>query len=837
MRAVVVGAGVFGASCARELAARGHDVTLVEQYVPGHVRSASGGDTRLLRFSHGEFEWYTLLACRSLELWRELEAESGQRLFEQVGVAWFDSGEGDFSERSQATLQRLGIACERLSPEEARRLYPSLGGDDLRSVLLEPDAGVLHARRATRALAAGLRVEAGAPTPADPPRADAVVWACGSWLPRLFPALVSQQLSRRDVFFVGVDASWAGTPGFCDYDAAFYGHGELGGLGMKLAPDHDGGEVDPDRLERLPSPESAALVRDYLARRVPALAEAPIVASRVCQYDLTPDTHFLLARHPERPVWWLLGGSSGHGFKHGPALAELVADCVEGTREPEPFLGLGPREGGAQLRLGATPRALSPGPPAAGVAEQTSSPALSEQTRKRLTLVACILGSTIVFVDSTVVNVALPAIGRDLGGGFALQQWVVDAYLLTLGSLILLGGSLGDLFGSRAVLVIGLLAFGATSLVCALAWDGDALIVARALQGVAGALLTPAALATITAVFSGEERGAAIGSWTAWTGIAFVVGPLAGGWLVGAASWRAIFLINPPLVLVTVALVLVAVAPPAEHGQRARIDVVGATLCVLGLAGPVAALIEEPRYGFANVFILAGLVGGAGLLVAFVVWERRTDRPMLPLRLFARRNFAAANLETFTVYAGLSTLTFFLVLFLQQLGGYSPLRSGLATVPITVVMFALSGRSGRLAMRFGPRLFMGLGPLACAAALVWLARLGPGFSYWTALLPPLLLFSIGLSGIVAPLTSTVLADAGPGDAGVASGVNNAIARVAGLLGIAIVGAAVAGHANRLELGGFHTGMTITAALVGAGGLIGLAGIRNRPLDTAEPAAT
>jgi len=352
MRAVVVGGGVFGSSTARELAARGHEVTLVEQYAPGHVRSASGGDTRLLRFSHGEHEWYTRLARRSLALWRELEAESGQRLFEPVGVAWFDSGEGDFSVRSEATLTRLGIACERLTPGEAGRLYPSLGGDDLRSVLFEPEAGVLYARRATRALARGLHVEAARATPARPPEADVVVWACGSWLGSLFPELVSQQVSRRDVFFVGADARWAGTPGFCDYDAAFYGHGELAGLGMKVAPDGPGPEVDPDELERLPDPGARALARAYLARRFPALAEAPIIAARVCQYDLTGDTHFLLARHPEHAGWWLLGGSSGHGFKHGPALAELVADCVEGRREPEPFLGLGPRRGDAGLRTG-----------------------------------------------------------------------------------------------------------------------------------------------------------------------------------------------------------------------------------------------------------------------------------------------------------------------------------------------------------------------------------------------------------------------------------------------------------------------------------------------------
>ena len=348
--AVVVGAGVFGAATARELGRRGFDVTLVEQYSPGNVRSGSGGDTRLLRFSHGEQDWYTLSAVRALDLWRELEAESGERLFEPVGVAWFESGDGEYTVRSETALRRLGIPCERLTPDEARRLYPSLGGDDLRSVLFEPGAGVLHARRATQALARGLSLETGRPTPAEPPQADIVVWACGSWLPKLFPGLVEQKISRRDVFFFGVDGDWAGTPGFCDYEAPFYGHGDLGGLGFKVAPDTAGEEIDPDRLDRLPDPAAERLARDYAARRFPSLAGAPIVGSRVCQYDLTADTHFLVARHPERADWWLLGGGSGHGFKHGPALAEYVADCVEGKRQPEPFHGLGPREPGAGLR-------------------------------------------------------------------------------------------------------------------------------------------------------------------------------------------------------------------------------------------------------------------------------------------------------------------------------------------------------------------------------------------------------------------------------------------------------------------------------------------------------
>jgi len=447
-------------------------------------------------------------------------------------------------------------------------------------------------------------------------------------------------------------------------------------------------------------------------------------------------------------------------------------------------------------------------------------------SRNRLVLVACILGSVIVFVDSTVVNVALPAIQRDLGGGLALQQWVVDAYLLTLGSLLLVGGSLGDLFGARRIFLLGIVSFGVMSVACAAAPDGTSLIVARGLQGVTGAILTPAGLAVIAATFTGEERGAAIGAWTAWTGVAFVVGPLVGGWLVTNASWRWVFIVNVPFAVATAALVAYAVPKRETAGPRPRLDLVGALLCVLGLGGPVFALIEEPRRGFGDPLILVPLVLGLALLAAFFWWERRAREPMLPLGLFSRRNFSFANLETLTVYAGLATLTFFLVLFVQQLGGYTALKGGLALLPITVVMFVLSPRVGRLSMRLGPRLFMGVGPLVAAGSLLALTRLRPGFDYWVELLPPLLGFAVGLSLIVAPLTATVLADAGERDAGIASGVNNAVARVAGLLGIAVVGASVAGSANRLDLPGYRLAMWITAGLVGAGGLVGLLGIRN-----------
>jgi EmrB/QacA subfamily drug resistance transporter len=432
----------------------------------------------------------------------------------------------------------------------------------------------------------------------------------------------------------------------------------------------------------------------------------------------------------------------------------------------------------------------------------------------------------VVFVDSTVVNVALPAIQDDLGGGLALQQWLVDAYLLTLGSLLLVGGSLGDLFGGRQVFLVGILAFGATSVLCAVAPDGTTLIVARALQGVAGAVLTPAALAVIANTFKGEERGAAVGTWTAWTGIAFVIGPVVGGWLVTHASWRWVFLVNVPLAVATALLVQRVVPRMHRAGKRPHIDIVGALLCAFGLAGPVFALIEAPRRGFSDPLIVVSLVGGLALLAVFVWWESRCTAPMLPLGLFRSRNFSVTNVETFAVYAGLSTLTFFLILFIQQLGGYTALRAGLALVPITLVMFFLSPRVGRLAIRFGPRLFMGGGPLIAAGSIAFLVRLRPGFSYWLELLPPLVGFAIGLSMTVAPLTATVLANVSESDAGKASGVNNSIARVAGLLGIAVVGAAVAGNSNQLDQHGFRMAMAITAGLLAVGGLIGLVGIRN-----------
>jgi EmrB/QacA subfamily drug resistance transporter len=452
--------------------------------------------------------------------------------------------------------------------------------------------------------------------------------------------------------------------------------------------------------------------------------------------------------------------------------------------------------------------------------------------RQRLTLVAAILGSGVATIDGSIVNVALPAIERDLGGGLTGQQWVSNAYLLALASLILVGGSLGDIYGERRVFAIGIAAFGVLSVACAIAPTIETLIAARALQGAAGALVTPSSLAIIVAAFAPRERGAAIGSWTAWGGIAAIVGPLAGGWIVDQVSWRWIFALNVPLVVVTLVLILAAV-PAGRTRSTRRVDVVGATLCVLGLSGVVFALIEQPHHGWADPAIFVPLSAGLLSFIGFVVYERRAQDPMLELGLFAHRNFAVGNVETFAMYAGLAILFFFLTIFLQQVAGYSALESGLATLPVTIVMFALSRRFGGLADRHGPRLFMGAGPLVSAAGILLLLRTGLNTPYLTDVLPAMLVFAIGLSLTVAPLTATVLADADESDAGIASAINNAVARVAGLIGVSVLGVVVAQTlvgdtfaANEESVRAFHQVVIICSALVAAGGIVGALGIVN-----------
>ena len=454
-------------------------------------------------------------------------------------------------------------------------------------------------------------------------------------------------------------------------------------------------------------------------------------------------------------------------------------------------------------------------------------PSLSPRA-KRYALIATILGSSIVFIDGTVVNVALPAIQEDLGGGLATQQWIVDAYLLTLGSLILVGGSLGDIFGEVRMFTLGVALFGVASVLCAAAPTSNSLIVFRAIQGVAGALLTPASLAVLTSTFEGAERGAAIGTWTAWSGISTIVGPLLGGWLIGITSWRVIFLLNVPIALATIALVRLHL-PHGKHTRKAvRVDFVGAALCVVGLGAFVFGFIEQPRLGWSHPAVWGTIIGGAACLVFFVFYESRTEMPMLPLRLFRRRNFAMANAETLAVYGGLSAWFFFLTLFLQQIAGYTPFQAGLATVPLTIGMFLLSRWFGRLSMRFGPRFFMSAGPLLAAVSILPLVRLPSDPDYWTDLFPTMVGFSDRALVDGRAADDDRAERRRPGDAGIASGINNAIARVAGLIAIAMIGVAAAGSTDHLSAEGFHSAMLIVAVLLAVGGVIGVVGIRNPP---------
>ena len=413
--------------------------------------------------------------------------------------------------------------------------------------------------------------------------------------------------------------------------------------------------------------------------------------------------------------------------------------------------------------------------------------------RQRLTLVATILGSTVVFLDATIVNVALPSIGRELNAGLAGQQWVVEAYMLTMVSLLLVGGSLGDQFGRRRLFVIGLVAFGVTSILCALAPSEEFLVGARALQGIAGALLVPGSLAIVAATFAGEERGKAVGTWTAWTGIATVFGPAGGGALVGLISWRAIFWVNIPLIAVTVALALRAIEESSDPQASRGVDLPGVLLSAAGLAGPVFALIEQPTHGWGDPLVWLPLVAGAACFAAFVAWEAVAARPMLDLSLFRIRNFAVANLTTLSVYAGLAAGLLFVGLYLQQVVGYSAFEAGLATTPISLCLFLLSPRWGKLASGVGPRLPMTLGPIVAGAGTLLFMRVDAGASYVAEVLPAVLVFGLGLAATVAPLTATVLDSVAERRVGIASGVNNGVSRVAGLLAIAVLGAVISAH--------------------------------------------
>ena len=421
--------------------------------------------------------------------------------------------------------------------------------------------------------------------------------------------------------------------------------------------------------------------------------------------------------------------------------------------------------------------------------------------QQRLTLVAAILGSTVVFLDSTVVNVALPAISEDLDAGLAGQQWVVEAYMLTLVALILVGGSLGDQFGRRRMFLIGLGGFAVASVLCAIAPSDEFLVVVRGLQGIAGALLVPGSLALVAAAFDGPARGKAVGTWTAWTGIATVIGPAGGGWVVDALDWRWIFWVNIPVIAATIAITLHSVEESRDPDAFRGIDWAGIGLSALGLGGPVFALIEQPARGWEDPVVWGPLVAGVILFALFLRREARTEHPMLDLGLFRIRNFRVANLTTFAAYAGLIGGLFFVTIFLQQVGGYSALEAGLATTPVSVILFVLSPAIGRFASDVGPRLPMCVGPIVAGLGLLALIRVDADSSYAATVLPAILLFGLGLAATVAPLTATVLDSVENRHMGVASGINNGVSRVAGLLCIAVLGAVIsADFGSRLDSG-------------------------------------
>ncbi len=450
--------------------------------------------------------------------------------------------------------------------------------------------------------------------------------------------------------------------------------------------------------------------------------------------------------------------------------------------------------------------------------------------RGRGVLAATVLGSGMAFLDSTVVNVALPSIGADLGAGVGGLQWVLTGYLVTLASLILLGGSLGDHLGRRRTFLAGVTGFAGASVLCALAPNVPLLVAARALQGAAGALLAPGSLAIIEASFRAEQRPAAIGAWSGLAGVSTAVGPLVGGWLVDAASWRWIFLLNLPLAAVVVA-VAVRFVPESRDPDPEPFDLAGAGLAAAGLAALTWSLIAAGERGASDPAVLTGFAAAATLLAAFALRERRSAHPMLPPAILTVRQFTAANAVTFAVYAALGATFFLLVIQLQQVLGYSALEAGLASLPITVLMLALSSPAGGLAQRIGPRLPMTVGPLVTAAGFLVMGRIGAGDGYVGGVLPAVVLVGLGLSATVAPLTATALGAVGDRHAGLASGINNATARTAQLAAVATIPvvAGLTGQAYEdpaVFSRGFTTAMGITAGLAVLGAGAAAAGIRN-----------
>jgi EmrB/QacA subfamily drug resistance transporter len=455
-------------------------------------------------------------------------------------------------------------------------------------------------------------------------------------------------------------------------------------------------------------------------------------------------------------------------------------------------------------------------------------------------IAATVLGSGMALLDNTVVGIALPTIGRQFHTGVSTLQWVVTGYTLTLAGLLLLGGALGDRLGRRRIFVIGAIWFAVASLACGLAPNGPALIAARILQGVGGALLTPGSLAIIQASFAPQDRSRAIGAWSGLGGVATAVGPFLGGWLISSVSWRLIFFINLPVALAVVVISIRHVPESRDPTVSGRLDAAGATLVTLGLVGLAYGLIEGPVLGWGSPVTIVALLGGVVLLVAFVVVESRTGHPLIPLRLFRSMQFSAANAVTFAVYGGLGGALFLLPVLLQEVSGYSPLEAGAALLPLTVLMLALSARSGALAARIGPRLQMSVGPLVVAAGLALLSRATGSGGYFVEVFPAVVVFGLGLAFTVAPLTATVLAAAPPEHSGVASAINNDVARTASLIAVAVL-PVVAGITGNAYLhpaqfaSGFRTAMYVSAAVCAAGGVLAAFTIRNVPFSGRDDA--
>ncbi len=457
----------------------------------------------------------------------------------------------------------------------------------------------------------------------------------------------------------------------------------------------------------------------------------------------------------------------------------------------------------------------------------------------RWVLIATVLGSAIASIDATVVSVALPTIGREFGTGLAALQWVVTAYALSLSGLLLIAGALGDKYGRKKIFLAGVVWFAVASILSAIAPSAGTLIGARGLQGVGAALLTPGSLAILQATFRADDRGKAIGFWAGFSGLGTAIGPFIGGWLVSAASWRLIFLINVPIAAIVVAVTWRHVPESRDAGATAPIDVVGGTLATTGLIGLTYGLIQGPADGWSSGPALVALCCGTLLLCVFVGWERHTPAPMLPLSLFSSTQFTATNVVTFIVYGAIGGTLFLLPINLQDVSGYSPLKSGVSLLPATVITLALSSRSGALAGRIGPRLQMSVGPVLIGAGLALFIFTGKSGNYPTEVLPGVLVFGVGLAITVAPLTATALASAPTRHASIASAVNNDVARAAGLIAVALLPAAGGIHGsnyrNTSQLSsGFHTASLIAAALCVAGGALAALTIRNPPPAGATP---